>query len=585
MKRKTICGNRRKSKGRDYAKIFFKKGVATALLATITMSQCVSPTLVQAAGTNTAQVKTIRLNKKTLTLEKGKAANLKVTISPKLAKNAKLVWKSSRPSVATVSTKGRVTARRAGTTRITVTAKESKKSASCTVKVLTPVSKVTVTPNKVTLGIKERVTLKTKITPSRASYQTVVFQSMNPKVVAVNRRGILEGRSAGETKVVVQVKNTSKKVTVPVTVKDTETEPSVTPSVSKPTEAVPSETVPTVSKPSETSPSVTAPTVSKPTEAAPSDSIYPTEIQTYRGGRWTDTGAKVSYDETLKSIIVLGNEQNYEAFISNNSNSALRPKFVCAHNQNIVYVITEENGVPYLKIKNGSAAEEKVEIRYEYDITKAKIEEFSDGDNYLINWKDSGVECDENNRKYNLLTVEGEKDILSEPTGKLTGADNAACVYTAVQGDKRGCGTLTFRTQLQEKVYWIRYTKTQEKISLLPTNAYYDMDEKESAGTLMPTEVDGQEALGILGSAKEIESWMVYSYYDDISDQYTKKNVSFVNEKNPLLQYTLVKEESGYYLNVTKGKETKTFPIVYEKKFIGTSLRLQMEKTFWNPST
>lgn len=84
-------------------------------------------------------VKKIKLNKKKLTLKKGKKYQLKVTVKPnnkktvKLAKS-KLKWKSSNKKVVTVSKNGKLKAKKKG--KATITVKYSKKiKATCKVTV------------------------------------------------------------------------------------------------------------------------------------------------------------------------------------------------------------------------------------------------------------------------------------------------------------------------------------------------------------------------------------------------------------------------------------------------------------------
>ena len=65
-------------------------------------------------------VKSIKLNKTSATLKKGKSLTLKATISPSSANNKAVTWSSSNKKVATVSSKGVVTAKKKGTAKITV---------------------------------------------------------------------------------------------------------------------------------------------------------------------------------------------------------------------------------------------------------------------------------------------------------------------------------------------------------------------------------------------------------------------------------------------------------------------------------
>ena len=84
----------------------------------------------------------VKLNKTKANLYIGKSLTLKTTLSPKKPSNKGIIWKSSNTKVATVTSKGVVKAKKAGTVTITATAKDgSGKKATCkiTVKKSNPV--------------------------------------------------------------------------------------------------------------------------------------------------------------------------------------------------------------------------------------------------------------------------------------------------------------------------------------------------------------------------------------------------------------------------------------------------------------
>lgn len=60
----------------------------------------------------------ITLNKKTLSINEGESATLKATITPAKTNNTKVKWSSSNKEVAVVSSKGKIKALSAGTTKI-----------------------------------------------------------------------------------------------------------------------------------------------------------------------------------------------------------------------------------------------------------------------------------------------------------------------------------------------------------------------------------------------------------------------------------------------------------------------------------
>lgn len=84
--------------------------------------------------TGDTEITSVKLNCSTLTLEAGKTGKLSATVLPNSATNKSVSWSSNNEAVATVSSKGIVTAKKAGTAVITATAVNGK-SASCTVTV------------------------------------------------------------------------------------------------------------------------------------------------------------------------------------------------------------------------------------------------------------------------------------------------------------------------------------------------------------------------------------------------------------------------------------------------------------------
>lgn len=85
-------------------------------------------------ATGGTEVTSVRLNKTTLNLEVGETGKLSATVLPASAADKFITWSSSKTDVASVSSNGTVTAKKAGTAVITATATNGK-SASCTVTV------------------------------------------------------------------------------------------------------------------------------------------------------------------------------------------------------------------------------------------------------------------------------------------------------------------------------------------------------------------------------------------------------------------------------------------------------------------
>lgn len=119
------------------------------VLALVMALSVLSPSIVPLSSLATAEAATVKLNKKTLTLEVGKSATLKIT-----GTKAKVTWSSSNKAIATVSTKGKVTAKKAG--KATITATVNKKKYTCTVTVkkaaVQDSTKAPFTPKEAKLG-------------------------------------------------------------------------------------------------------------------------------------------------------------------------------------------------------------------------------------------------------------------------------------------------------------------------------------------------------------------------------------------------------------------------------------------------
>ena len=129
-----------------------------------------SATTTTAKKTNTkpaaSKVKVIKvaLNYSKIYLTKGKSKTLKATVSPTNATNKSVKWTSSNKKIATVSSKGKVTGKKAGTVTITAKTKDgSGKKATCKVVVTAPA--VTTTAKKTTTTTAARSQTKRITTP------------------------------------------------------------------------------------------------------------------------------------------------------------------------------------------------------------------------------------------------------------------------------------------------------------------------------------------------------------------------------------------------------------------------------------
>ena len=151
---------------------------------------------------------TVTLNKKTVTVYKGKTTTLKANVTG--ADALKVTFTSSNPKVAAVNkTTGKVTAKAKGT--VVITAKCGDVKATCKVTVKNP----TLTLNKTSASVKVGKT--TKITAKAAPSGKVTYKSGNKKIATVSSNGTIKGIKKGTAKVTVTCNGVTK--TVKVTVK------------------------------------------------------------------------------------------------------------------------------------------------------------------------------------------------------------------------------------------------------------------------------------------------------------------------------------------------------------------------------
>ncbi len=169
-------------------------------------------------------VKSVKIkNGNQLYLQKGKTLKLKTSVAPSNASKKTVTYKTSNKKVATVDKKGKVTAKKAGTATITVTAADgSKKKATTKVTVFdTKIKKATVTPAKATLYVGKSVQLKTKVTsPKKGAVNAFTWKSSNTKVATVDAKGKVTAKKAGTATITGTAADGSKvKVTSKITVK------------------------------------------------------------------------------------------------------------------------------------------------------------------------------------------------------------------------------------------------------------------------------------------------------------------------------------------------------------------------------
>lgn len=153
-------------------------------------------TLPKVKDTN-VYVKKIMLNKTKATVLSDKSVKLVAKVYPKNASNKKLLWTSSNKRIATVE-KGVVVGLRKGIVKITVKSTDgSKLSAQCVVTVKQAVKNIKLNKTLITGSKGTKVTLKAKVTPTKADNRTVKWQSSNKKIATVSNKGVVTVKGKG----------------------------------------------------------------------------------------------------------------------------------------------------------------------------------------------------------------------------------------------------------------------------------------------------------------------------------------------------------------------------------------------------
>ncbi|MCC8046410.1 MAG: Ig-like domain-containing protein [Clostridiales bacterium] len=154
----------------------------------------------------TVKTPTTTLNKSSATLYKSQTLQLNATVK---GASSTVAWSSSNTSVATVSSSGKVTAKKAGTA--TITAKANGISAKCKVTVKDPAT----TLNKASATLEVGDTLILTVTIKGAS-STVTWSSSDTSVATVSSSGTVTAKKAGTATITAKANGISAQCKVTV---------------------------------------------------------------------------------------------------------------------------------------------------------------------------------------------------------------------------------------------------------------------------------------------------------------------------------------------------------------------------------
>ena len=161
----------------------------------------------------------VKVSTKTLyTGKSGNAVTIKATVK---GDSKKVTWKSSKPSVATVNSKGKVTAKKAGRTVISIRANGITKKITITVK--NPTITVKNGSKKVssTISLKKGKSVKLSVAtkPSKAGFKAACANSSSKKLIKVSTKGskvTVKAVKKGTAKIKITSGGASKTITVKV---------------------------------------------------------------------------------------------------------------------------------------------------------------------------------------------------------------------------------------------------------------------------------------------------------------------------------------------------------------------------------
>lgn len=191
-----------------------KKGSAVVTVTLASKKTASFKVTVQKAAVKTTKITTTT---KSLTLAKGatyKKLASSIAVTPVTSKE-KVTYSSSNKKVATVSSKGVIKAKKAGTAKITV--KSGKKKVVVTVKV-TGVKTTNLSSVPAAKNVSKGKSFKIKaIATPKNTDEKITFKSSNKKVATVTSKGVVKGLKKGAATITVQ--SGSKKMTCKVTVK------------------------------------------------------------------------------------------------------------------------------------------------------------------------------------------------------------------------------------------------------------------------------------------------------------------------------------------------------------------------------
>lgn len=145
-------------------------------------------------------VTSISFDYETLEMDPGDSLTLNVTIEPENATDKSLAWSSSDENIVDVDDNGKITAISSGTATIQAYSNSGQVTATCTVtvkEIIVPVTKITVSPDTLTLVVGDSENLSATVEPENATDKSVKWTSGDESVATVDDSGLVTAVAAG----------------------------------------------------------------------------------------------------------------------------------------------------------------------------------------------------------------------------------------------------------------------------------------------------------------------------------------------------------------------------------------------------
>jgi uncharacterized protein YjdB len=186
--------------------------------ATSDLAKALAGLIVVPLESDSVAVTAVKAGQKSLVLVKGQKLRLAANAYTAQGATVSVTWKSSKSSVATVNSKGTVTAKKAGKSVLTVSAGGKKATVNVTVLAKKSNAKVTsVTANvPKTLAVGAAASVSATYKSAKVAKVKVAYKSSAPGVAAIDSAGRLVAKAPGTAKITVKAGTKSKAYTVTV---------------------------------------------------------------------------------------------------------------------------------------------------------------------------------------------------------------------------------------------------------------------------------------------------------------------------------------------------------------------------------